>query len=337
MAATPSEPTPDAGAALASTAALMADIEREVRARRRAGQIDDDYERELDSIFDAVAPPGATGSGLEAALARAERAAVIDPVGPVASRFPGVALLRRVLRKLLAFYVEHVARQVTAFGVMTVRSIRLLGERVDSIEARAPQTDPRLAAVTVPIASDLDLTLWHDVVVKALAPATGRVAHLECGDGALLAGLVDAGIDAYGVDPRPDAAALADARGIEARTTGALAHLRALPPGALGGAVLSGCVERFPVGDVVELVERVNAALAPGAPLVLVSRDPGGPLDPIAADLAPGRPLHAETWRFLLERQRFDAIDIQRPSHAGVAGEAGGASSYAISATRAGS
>src|SRR3954470_870486 len=41
--------------------ALMADIEREVRARRRAGLIDDDYERELDRLFDAVAPPGATG------------------------------------------------------------------------------------------------------------------------------------------------------------------------------------------------------------------------------------------------------------------------------------
>jgi hypothetical protein len=334
MAATPAEPTPDARVAIASNTALMADIEREVRARRRAGQIDDDYERELDRIFDAVAPPGATGSGLEASLARAERAAVIDPVGPVASRFPGVALLRRVLRKLLAFYVEHIARQVTAFGVMTVRSIRLLGERVDSIEARAPQTDPRLAAVTVPIASDLDLAPWHDVVVKALGPATGRVVQLECGDGALLASLSDAGVDVYGIDPRPDAAAFADARGIEARTTDVLAHVRALPSGALGGVVLSGCVERFAVGDLVELVDRVTAALAPGAPLVVLSRDPDGPVDPIAADLAPGRPLHAETWQFLLERQRFDAVDVH---HAPRAADASGSSSYAVTAKRAGS
>src|SRR4051812_4065355 len=144
----------------------MADIEREVRARRRAGQLDDEYERELDRIFDAVAPPGATGPGLEAALARAERAAVIDPVGPVASRIPGVALLRRALRKLLAFYVEHVVRQVTAFGVMIVRAVRVLGDRVDAIEARSPVTDPRLAAVGVPVASDLDLAGWRDLAVK---------------------------------------------------------------------------------------------------------------------------------------------------------------------------
>jgi hypothetical protein len=326
MAATPIDPTSAADANQASSAALMADIEREVRARRRAGQIDDDYERELDRIFDAVAPPGATGSGLEAALARAERAAVIDPVGPVGSRFPGVALLRRVLRKLMAFYVEHIARQVTAFGVMALRSVRLLADRVDEIEARAPQTDPRLAAVTVPIASDMNLAPWYDAAVKALATPTGRVAHLECGDGALLVALADAGVDAYGVDPRPDAAARADERAIEVRTVGALSHLRALPPGALGGVVLSGCVERLATGDLIELVERVTNALVPGAPLVLFSRDPSAPADPIATDLAPGRPLHAETWCFLLQRQSFDGIDIQWQGQSGA---------YAITAARA--
>jgi hypothetical protein len=304
----------------------MADIEREVRARRRAGQIDDDYERELDRIFDAVAPPGATGSGLDAALARAERAAVIDPVGPVASRIPGVALARRVMRKLLAFYVEHVARQVTAFGVMVVRSVRLLADRVDTLEARSPVTDPRLARVAVPVSSDLDVTRWQEAVVKALAPASGRVLHAECGDGALLTAIVDAGTDAYGIDPRPDAAAVADARRIEVRTTDALSHLRAVPASALGGIVLSGCVERLAVGDLVELVDLAAGALVPGAPLALVSRQPGGELDPIAADLAPGRPLHAQTWCFLLGRAGFDGVETDAD-----------ASSYVITATRAGS
>jgi methyltransferase family protein len=306
---------------------LMADIEREVRARRRAGQFDDDYERELDRIFDAVAPPGASGSGLEAALARAERAAVIDPVGPVASRIPGVALVRRVLRKALAFYVEHVARQVTAFGVMIVRSVRLLGERVDAIEARSPVTDPRVARVAVPVTSDLDLAAWHELALKRFAPVSGRVLHAECGDGALLVALCDAGIDAYGVDPRGDAAAVADEHDAEVRTVGALEHVRAVPAAALGGVVLSGCVERLAVGDLVELVERSATALAPGAPLLLTSRAAGDAhADPIAADLAPGRPLHPETWVFLLGRAGFEDVEAH-------VADAGG--SYAVTATRA--
>jgi hypothetical protein len=309
------------------TGALMADIEREVRARRRSGQLDDDYERELDRIFDAVAPPGATGPGLEAALTRAERAAVIDPVGPVASRFPGVAFARRGLRKLLAFYVEHVVRQVTAFGVMIVRSVRLLGERVDAIEARSPVTDPRLAAVGVPVSSDLGLAAWRDLIVKLCSPVTARVLHAECGDGAIVVALQEASVDAYGVDPRGDAASLADDRGAEVRTMAAIDHLRAVPAGALGGLVLSGCVERLAVGDLVELVDLAARSLAPGAPVVLVSRAPDSPdLDPIAVDLAPGRPLHPETWAFLFGRNSFD--DVERHS-VDAPGE------YAVTATRA--
>ncbi len=37
--------------------------------------------------------------------------------------------MRRVLRKFLAFYVEHVVRQIAAFGVTLVRAVRLLGDR----------------------------------------------------------------------------------------------------------------------------------------------------------------------------------------------------------------
>jgi hypothetical protein len=316
-------------AAVPDANALMADIEREVRARRRAGQIDDDYERELDRMFTAVAPPGATGPGLEAAITRAERAAVIDPVGPVGSRIPGVALLRRVLRKLLAFYVEHVARQVTAFGVMIVRAVRLLGERVDAIEARSPVTDPRLLDVGVPVSSDVDLAAWRDLVVKVCAPVTGRVVHAECGDGALLVALRDAGIDAYGVDPRRDAAAVADERGAEVRTMGVFDHLRAVPTGAIGALVLSGCTERFAAGDIVELVEAAARVLPSGAPIVVVSSVPGAAAaDPIAADLAPGKPLHPETWAFLLGRQAFEGIETHT---------ADTPATYAVIATRASS
>ncbi|MCU1426473.1 MAG: hypothetical protein JWL83_473 [Actinomycetia bacterium] len=308
----------------------MADIEREVRERRRAGQIDDEYERELDRIFDAVAPPGAVGSGLGAALMRAERAAVIDPVGPVASRIPGVALLRRALRKLMAFYVEHVVRQVTAFGVMVVRAMRLLGERVDAVEARSPVTDPRLVNLALPVASDFDVAPWFDLVVKTLAPVSGRVLHAECGNGALLVALHDAGIDAYGIDPRPDAAAFADERRVEVRNAAVIDHLRAVPAGALGGMVVSGCAERLATGDIVELVDRAARVLAPGAPLVVLSRDPKGDLDPIAADLAPGRPLHPPTWAFLLARRGFELIETRTSDKRAPA-------SYAVAGVRAGS
>jgi hypothetical protein len=91
--------------------------------------------------------------------------------------------------------------------------------------------------------------------------------------------------------------------------------------------LLTHCAERLAPGDLVEVVERVAAAVAPGAPVVVVSRDRGGDdLDPIAADLAPGRPLHAETWAFLLGRAGFSTIETHRD---------GARSAYAVTAVRA--
>ncbi len=290
----------------------MAEIEREVRERRRSGDLPADLERDLDRVFESVAPPGAVGAGFEPTLERAERAAFVDPVGPTASRFPGVSFLRRVLRKLLAFYVEHVVRQVSAFGVTLVRAIRLLGNRVSALEERSPALDPRVRALAAPLGSDVDVGQWMQLAQGVFAGASGRVLHAECGDGRLAAGLAEIGVDVYGVDPRDDAAALADSLEVEVRAVEALAHLRAVPEGSLGGVVLSGCVDRLPLGDLDELVRLVAAAATGGAPVLILGVHPvhwTRSRSPIAADLAPGHPLHPETWEWLLETHGFEAVD----------------------------
>lgn len=290
----------------------MAEIEREVRARRRSGDLPAGMEIELDRVFESVAPPGAVGTGFEATLERAERAAFVDPVGPTASRFPGVSFMRRVLRKLLAFYVEHVVRQIAAFGVTLVRAVRLLGDRVSAIEARSPALDPRVRSLAAPIEADADMSPWLDLACEHMKGTTGRVLHGECGTGALAARLAGAGADVYGVDPRDDAAALADEQELEVRSADALDHLRSLPDGSLGGLVLSGCVDRLPLGELDELARRAAAVLVEGAPLLVVGTHPAAwsrSRSPVALDLAPGRPLHPETWEWLLATHGFDGIE----------------------------
>jgi len=289
----------------------MAEIEREVRERRRTGDLPADLERDLDRAFEAVAPPGATGTGFDPTIERAERAAFIDPVGPTDSRFPGVAFLRRVLRKLLAFYVEHVVRQVSAFGVTLVRSVRLLGKRVGDLESRLPALDPRVLLLAAPVDSDIDTAPWTQLAEDFLRGVQGRVLHAECGDGRLAARLAEIGVDIYGVDPRDDAAALADERSVEVRTVDALTHLRALPECSLGGMVLSGCVDRLPLGDLAEISRLAAGAVVDGAPLLILGVHPAGwarSRSAVALDLAPGRPLHPETWEWLLCTHGFDGV-----------------------------
>jgi hypothetical protein len=335
------------------TRSLMADIEREVRERRRRGDLDPAFERELDTVFEEVAPPGAFGGGFDTVVDQAARHAVVDYDVPITGRRP-LRIVKRAVKLLTAWYMIFVGRQLVAFASTTLRALRILGGRVDELEARSPATDPRVATTLPPVESDLDLAPWVELVRSSLSsrPSGARVLHADCGDGALLVALSDAGVDAYGTDPRDTAAALADPRGLEVRRDAALEHLRSVPDAALGGVVLSGAVDRLTLGDQIELVRHAVRVLAPDAPLVLIGRNPDAwrrARSPIAADLAPGRPLHARTWVHLLASEPVHEIACRDgecgapeavsssndPAVRALAAEVYAPSSYAIVARRA--
>jgi hypothetical protein len=126
--------------------------------------------------------------------------------------------------------------------------------------------------------------------------------------------LVDAGVDAYGCEPRLALAEAASLAGLDVRSDEVLDHLRAVDHEALGALVLAGTVDRVPVGVQLDLADLAAGALADGGRLALVGTDPeawGRTTSVVEADLAPGRPLHAETWEHLLAERGFGAIAAQ--------------------------
>lgn len=283
---------------------LLDEIDAEVRLRRESGDLPADFERELDLAFARFAPVHAIGDDFDQVLERAEQSTFVDVLAPTQSAQPLVGHVKRVIRKIIIWEVRYVAQQVSGFSAAITRAVRLLGRRVDALEQISP-APARLRAVGA-AATPLDAARWGATVVSALHGTAGRVLHAECGDGALVARLSDAGFDAYGVDPVEQAAPA----GVEVRTDEALDHLAALDDGALGAVVLSGCVERLPVGALVELAAAAVAKVAPGGTVVVLSADPrywerGRP--PLEADLAGGRPLRGETWCHLLGAQHLDA------------------------------
>jgi hypothetical protein len=292
--------------------AVVADIEREARARRRAGQIPPEYERDLDALFESIAPVGATHDSVEAVLARTERIARFDVAAPTASNLPGGEFVKRGLRRAMGWQFHFFSSQVQAFAYSSLRAFRLLGDRVGALERRLPITDARVEAMLAPGGADLDVAPWVERLRGWSTGRPGRVMHAESGTGALIVALNEAGIDAYGVDPHDDAGVSADAAGLETRATGALEHLRASPPGALGGVVLSGCIDRFALGDQLELATHAMRVLAPGGRLVILGTHPREWLlrgDPVRSDLTFGRPLHPETWMHVLGALGFSAIE----------------------------
>jgi SAM-dependent methyltransferase len=135
-----------------------------------------------------------------------------------------------------------------------------------------------------------------------------RVLVADCGDGGLLDLLGAAGADAYGVDPSDLVLEPALARGLDVRSEGILDHLGVVATEALGGMVLTGSVQWLRPNERERLVDLVATRLAVGGTLVLHSGTPEGwaaTVTPVVRDLAPGHPLHAQTWAHLLGSRGF--------------------------------
>jgi hypothetical protein len=291
------------------TRKLVAEIEDEVRRKRATGELPADLERELDAVFARYAPVGALDLDFEHVMAKIEESTVIDTIAPADSSRPIIPKFKVVVRKAIGWYIRWIANQVSTMVQALARALRLLGERVDALEAQSPGPVPEAASVP----SSGDLAHWHDTVGAALTEAglAGRVLHADAGDGGLVAHLVAAGVDAYGVEPDDDLALEAAARSLDVRADDVIAHLQLLDNAALAGIVLSGCVDRFALGAQLRLVELAAAKLMPGGTLVILGTDPQAWVrerSPVQVDLSPGRPLHAETWAALGAGRGFTVV-----------------------------
>jgi hypothetical protein len=297
---------------------VQSEIAEEVRRRRATGDYPPGLERELDAMFARYAPASASDD-FDDVLAFAETQSFIHADVPTASRRAPLAYVKRVLRTFMAWYVRFLAQQVTAFAGAITRAVSLLGRRVDALETATAVTPERSL-----VRGDAgpDLAPWLQLVVGAVADAPGRVLHAEAGSGRLVQALADTGVDAYGIEPIEETSLEAARAGFDVRTDDVLSHLRNVPDGVLGGVVLSGCIDRLPLGEVLAVTDRAVAALAPGGGFVVLSAGPGAwarVLDPVVADLAPGRPLHPETWAYLLSVRGL-AVDPVRagPRRSGI-------------------
>ncbi|MDQ6617749.1 MAG: class I SAM-dependent methyltransferase [Actinomycetota bacterium] len=299
---------------------VLAEINQEVERRRATGELPPELERELDRTFAEFAPVDAIDADFDSIVAKIERSAVIDIHPSTVSAYPGAAQMKQFVTKATAFYLRHVATQASGLFQALARALRLLGERVEQLEAERGGGDgapwAELAAqaeAQMPMSTDITVT-WGDFVLKELGSPGGRVLHAHAADGRLVRRLVDAGLDAYGVEPSEEAALAASDLVPDIRAVPAADHLRTLPEGALDGLVLSGFVERLALPSLVGLAQLAASRLAPGGVLVVVSVHPGAWLrsgPPLAVDLAEGRPVHPETWQALLGTAGFVDLTAQ--------------------------
>jgi hypothetical protein len=110
------------------------------------------------------------------------------------------------------------------------------------------------------------------------------------------------------------AADTAAARGLEVRADDLVTHLRSVKSDELAAAVLVGVVDRAAPGELLELVDLVVDRVRRDATLVVLSGGPSAPArgsQAVAADLASGRPVHPETWSYLLDAHGFETVTVR--------------------------
>jgi hypothetical protein len=300
----------------AYVAQVMAEIEEEVRLRRSSGDLPPKLERELDELFLAHSPVAGRGGDLTEALRMVDAATFVDPVVPVDSERAAGAVVKKGMRTLLLWYVGWITHQISQFASAVSRTLHIMEGRLKELERKVEvQRVPNAGVVELPALQRAD-AWWVAPTVEAVRSAPGRIVHAASGDGWLVRLIVAAGGDAYGVDPRPDLVergvlAVSDLRGEELAD-----HLRAVASAGLGAIVLSGVVDGMASGERTQLLQLIGATLAPGGVLVVhsLSRSSWDGADaPYEADLAPGRPLRAETWRHLLEQSGYHATVAPGP------------------------
>ena len=95
-----------------------------------------------------------------------------------------------------------------------------------------------------------------------------------------------------------------------------LDHLRTVPPDARAGTVLAGCVDRLGLAAKAELLAEAIRVTRPDGVVIVLATDQSAwdaALDPSARDLAPGRPLHPETWSLLFRRSGLVDVGSHHP------------------------
>lgn len=304
---------------------VASEVAAAARRAREEGRHPPGLDRELDETYWRLVRHRPGDDRLTQAIWSADAAAhVTADAGLPETQGTAKRFVKRVLAKLVRWYVLRVTTQVTTFANAAVTALRLLSDRVEGlveeVEAARPPSLPGRAALTSGLAGEPPagpLEAHPPFVTRAvslLSGAPGRVLHADCRSGGVVAQLSAAGADAYGVDPFGALVDAPAAPGLDLVQGEVLAHLRSVPSQGLGGALLSGCVDRLAAGDARRLAFLLGTRVAPGGTVVVVGTHPGAwrlEAPAVERDLSPGRPLHRETWCHLLREYGFAAPQVE--------------------------
>lgn len=286
-------------------------------------------ERDIERAWAALSPPDRSAEDGDSGIARAERLAYVDVDVGLGDR-RGVRQVKGVVRRLVHWYLRHLADQLNVWHNVVVRWMKRADRRIAQLEqAQALSTGSPALLDPVP---DVELAVAGEIVTlveSAVGESTGMIAVLSCGEGAVAAALDGSGILAYGVDSDPGRIAEGLRVGLDLRTDDPERHLESVPDGSLAGLVLTGFVDDLALAKLLGLLDEARRVVATGGVVVVAAPDPAG-RGPVERDLRTGRGMAPPSWAHLLGRAGWTT----RLQQLAVEGSAGAGSVSALVVAR---
>jgi hypothetical protein len=222
-----------------------------------------------------------------------------------------------MLKRGLAWYLRHVADQVTSLGFTMARSLRAITVHLGDIEQRVAALERHGesdAADSLPGSTGTESHLgeWLDEVAERLVGVEGRVLCADVGVDEVVARLRGDGLDAYGLTGNGGPFLVS----ADVRHGDLIAHLRSVADGALGAAVLAGCTNAMNGPSLRAVIAELGRCIGADGAVAVVSEAPWWwrhHVPPVEADTAGARPLQAETWLAGLHDAGFDATAAYSP------------------------
>jgi hypothetical protein len=330
---------------------LVNEIEAAADDARANGAHAAGLDRELDWAFERVVRDRPGEDRLTHSLWSVSASAHITAdagLGETAS--PSKRFAKRVLAKLIRWYMLRITTQVTTFAEATSNSLRLISDRVDALAEEIASIGPAPVPGRLELERDgrdetresplereelLAESAFARLSELAKRPGRSRVLHADCREGAFVTRLRAAGLDSYGVEPSGSLLSKAQTTGLDLVQGHVIDHLRNVPRGALSGILLSGCVDRLTVRDARRVAFLLGSRLAGDGIVCIVGTHPAAweaDASPVERDLASGRPLHPETWAHLLAEQGISGVETTTaPARSGARGRTAG---FLVSGTR---
>ena len=294
---------------------VVAEIEAEARSRAATGEYPRALLRSLEEEFRRWIPDASLENGVEDTIRGIEAASYVDAAVPLASRSSLGSLVKWVVRRFTYFYHRHMAQQITALGIHVTRPLRLLDAITKNIDRRLSaledQFDVGVAARSELIAGITNTFVpeeFKGILSEHLTGAPGRVVFGDLFQPEFLKFLSQHGVDIYGVSPTGD-----DVEAVDVRQEELLDHLNHLESDTLGGFVLCGVSDRGSLNEQLRVLRLLLLRSKPGARVAVTVAHPESlcsRLGPVATDLLHGRPLHPETWSYLLSREHASDITV---------------------------